>query len=45
MSELCYELDTFIRDYDGKTPVVIYGTGGFGQFVFDKLIAAEINVE
>lgn len=45
MSELCFELDAFIREYDGKTPVVIYGTGGFGQFALEKLTAAGIRVD
>lgn len=45
MSELCYDLDNFIREYDGKTPVVIFGTGGYGQFLFDKLTASGICVD
>lgn len=45
MTELCYELDTFIREYDGNTPVVIFGTGTYGQFVFDKLSSAGICVD
>lgn len=45
MTELCYELDTFVREYDGEAPVVIFGTGGYGQFVFDKLTSAGISVD
>ena len=45
MTELCYELDTFIREYDGETPVVIFGTGTYGQFVLGKLNAAGICVD
>ena len=45
MTEICYELDTFIREYDGKTSVVIYGTGGYGEFVFNKLTAVGIHVD
>lgn len=45
MTELCYELDTFIREYDGETPVVIFGTGTYGQFVLNKLTSAGICVD
>lgn len=45
MTEMLFELDSFIREYDRETPVVIYGTGTFGQFVFDKLAAAGICVD
>lgn len=45
MDKICYELDTFIQDYDGKAQVVIYGTGTYGQFVLGKLTAAGIRVD
>lgn len=45
MSErLHYQIDTFIEEYDGESPVVIFGTGDYGQFIFDKLSGAGIVV-
>lgn len=44
-SEMYYDLDAFIREYDGKTPVVIFGTSPYGEFILDKLTAAGIRVD
>lgn len=39
-----YDFDAFVWKYDG-IPVVIYGTGNYGKFMFNKLTAAEICVD
>lgn len=44
-SEMYYDLDAFIREYDGKIPVVIFGTGNYGEFIFNKLTVAGICVD
>lgn len=44
-SEMYYDLDVFIREYDGKIPVVIFGTGKYGEFIINKLTAAGIRVD
>ena len=44
-SEMYYDLDAFIREYDGKTPVVLFGTNHYGEYILDKLSAAGIRVD
>ena len=43
--EMYYDLDAFIREYDGKIPLVIFGTGNYGEFIFHKLTDAGIHVD
>lgn len=45
MTEMHYDLDAFIREYDGQTPVVIFGTGMYGEFIVNKLTAAGIQAD
>lgn len=45
MTEMYYDLDVFIREYDGQMPVVIFGTGTYGEFILNKLAAAGIRIE
>lgn len=40
-----YDLDAFIREYDRKMPIVIFGTGNYGEFIFNKLTDAGIHVD
>ena len=44
-AEMYYDIDAFIREYDRKIPVVIFGTGTYGQFVLDKLTSSGICVD
>lgn len=39
-----YKIDEFIQEYNGERSVIIFGTGDFGQFIFDKLRATKIRV-
>ena len=44
-SEMYYDIDAFIREYDGKIPVVIFGTGRYGESIVNKLITSGIHVD
>lgn len=44
-SEMYYDINAFIREYDGKTPVVLFGTNHYAEFILEKLIAAGIRVD
>ena len=45
MTEMYYDLDAFIGEYDGQIPIVIFGTGRYGEFMVNKLSAAGIHID